>query len=235
MDKYCTIEDVELAGGLSNKDFMQGGHVMSQEEYVAFMDKSIQWCSQVINRYCNVKTFNLHNVTEYHNGRYNGFDEPEYQYDTDYFLKEFPCHSIGNVWVDRVQSNAPATFVLQPMRTDTTAGNYIAYIENELGCIHFVSHYPPVGHHNIKIEYVAGYPDDSQQLQEIRFICTRIMQNYQLFKKKVQEVATVRNTNIADYSPFYSIGISEELLTPQIRTELDRYRMLRFTNLGGFS
>ena len=235
MDMYCTIEEVEFARGLSNKDFMQGGKVMSTEEYHNFMTQAIQWCSQAMNRYCNVKTFELHDVVEYHNGRYNGYDEPENQYETDYFLKQFPVYSIGNVWVDRVQSNAPANFVLQPMRTDTQSGNYIANIDNELGYIHFVSHYPSKGFNNVKVEYVAGYPRDSEQYQELKLICVRLMINFQLIKKKSQEIAVVRNTNVSDYSPFYSIGMSEELFSPHIKSELDRYKMLRFTNLGGFS
>lgn len=235
-DLYCTIQEVEQMGGLGKDDFMQGDHVMSSYEYEAFMNSAILWCGQIMHRYCNVDSFFLREVVEYHNGRVEqGEDDDITEYDKTYYTRMYPCSEIKAVYVDTADSTSPSSFERRVERSESQAGTYISSIEFELGSVYFTSHIPSKGYKNVKIVYDAGFAENSIQFKELKLICIRLVRNLQLLKKKEQEASTIRSANIRDYAQMFDMYSASEILTGTIATELDRYRVKRTPNVGGFS
>lgn len=235
-DRYCTIKEVEDMGGLGNDDFMTGNRVMSSSEYEAFMNSAIEWCGQIIHRYCNVETFFQRQITEYHNGRVEDGEEKETSdFDRTYYTRVFPCTEISEVYVDENDVSSASNFVRRVERNESQAGTYIASVDLEMGTVYFTEHVPSKGYRNVKFVYTAGYDENSTQFRELKLICIRLVRNLQLLKKKEQEASTIRNSNVRDFAQMFDMYSASEILTGTIATELERYRIKRIPNLGGYS
>lgn len=230
---FCTIEEVERQGGLGQIDFMQGDYAMSPEEYSSFMNNGILYCTQIIHRYCNVDSFFSHEVVEYHDGKYD--EDNTSDYTRIFYAREFPCAEILKLEVDESDSTSASSFTEYEPRSEHSGGQYIPMIEYELGSVYITRNVPSKGYKNVRLTYLAGYPEHSRPYQELKLICIRLVRNLQLLKKKEQEASTIRNTGIRDYSQMFDLYSAGEILTETIATELERYRVKRIPNIGGFS
>ena len=54
---YCDINDVLAFTGFTTSDFKINGDEMSEAEWNDFLSFVIDTSTQVVNRYCNVKSF----------------------------------------------------------------------------------------------------------------------------------------------------------------------------------
>ena len=222
---YCDINDVLAFTGFTTSDFKINGDEMSEAEWNDFLSFVIDTSTQVVNRYCNVETFESREVTEYHNGRGSNGDNGEYlDFDREFYLRESPSNSVTSV---SVNSNDPSVIPSWTALTEVsalTAGDYIFVKNYETGKIIFVSSNVPIeGYNNVKIVYNAGYSASSDAYSDIRMATIRIAQNYLLLKKKLQEATTIRQTGIRDHALMFTPSNERYILTDEIKETLNRY------------
>lgn len=65
----CTQEDIEQYSGFTFTDFTENGLVMTYDQWTSFISTLIPRVTQMMQRYCNVHSFEPAEVSEYHNGK----------------------------------------------------------------------------------------------------------------------------------------------------------------------
>ena len=222
---YCDINDVLAFTGFTTSDFKINGEEMTEAEWNDFLSFVINASNQVVNRYCNVETFEAREVTEYHNGRGHTGDNGEYtDFDRQFYLRESPSNSITSVAVNSLDPSQIPVWTDMTEVSALTAGDFIFVNDYETGKVIFVTSTIPVeGYHNVKIVYNAGYSTSSGAYNDIRMATIRICQNYLLLKKKIQESTTIRQTGIRDHAMMFTPSNERYILTDEIKETLNRY------------
>jgi len=228
---YFDQEDIEAYTGFSSSDFKDAGITMTATQWGDFCTSVVENVTQMINRYCNVTSFETHTVIEYHDGRGAQADHDDYiPLDTSIYLREYAT-GVATVYEDINVKTATEYWVERTERSTATAGDYTVNTRYELTTVNFHSNCPREGTHNIKIVYYAGYPSGAVELNEIKWIGLRIAKNLLLEKKKVAEAMTIRGTGVRDYAEMFK-PLSDErgILTESIKQDLHKYRRYR---MGG--
>jgi hypothetical protein len=226
---YFSQSDIEQYTGYGSADFKQAGVTMNATQWAAFCTSIVDTTTQMINRFCNVTSFESHAVIEYHDGKGVQGDNDSYiDYDNDYFLREYAT-GVTEVAVDTYKS-ASMDWATKWVRSTATAGDFSVATRYELTQIKFHNNYPSEGSDNVRITYWAGYDSGSVELNEIKNIGLRIAQNILVYKKKIAESMTIRSSGVRDYSEMFK-PIDERLIfTEDIRRDLHKYRRYR---MGG--
>ena len=235
---YVTQDEVEAFTGFNFADFRNEGRAMTSAEFDEFIESCIDYVGQLIHRYCNVLTFELHDVIEYHNGRGGSDDEracAQYlEADRCFYLRDNPVASITKVEVDLNPVHAPPNWEEVNERSDTAAGDYLFINENEHAYIRFHNKVPRQGIRNVRISYSAGYAPDSAQYNELKLVALRMVTNLLLLKKKYQESTTIRNANVKDYAQMFDIFQESDILTTTVAAQLERYRRITIPTSAGY-
>jgi hypothetical protein len=227
---YFSQADIEEYTGFATTDFRNAGSVVTATQWATLCTHVVDYVSSLVNRYCGVATFESHIVTEYHSGTGEYDDDGIYlEEDSKIYLRE-PCISVGTVSEDENSTSGTICWATRWERSTATAGDYMVATRGDLTWVRFHDQYPIEGHHNIRIEYTAGYASNSMELTQIKWICIRIAKNMLLEMKKTQEVMTIRNTGVRNFSEMFKPVPEDSILTDDIIRDLWKFRRLR---LGG--
>lgn len=232
---YFDRESLEAFTGFATIDMKDSGRTMTASVWEVLVEELDRSVAGWMHRWCGVPTFGSHQVTEYHDGRgENGTDEDLYtETDRLFFLREYATGD-PTVYQDTAVETASPAWVQRQIRCATTGGDFTFYAEDQgLGIIRFHTNVPPEGYKNVKIEYWAGFPEGSQDLEQIKVIAKRLATNLLLVKKKWQESQTIRNTGVRDYSQMFDMEADRKVFTPELEMMLTRYRRYQF-GTGGF-
>lgn len=226
---YFSQTDIEQYTGFASSDFKQAGSTMSATQWSSFCATLVDWVTQMVNRYCNVTSFEPHEVTEYHNGLGATGDSDTYlDDDTTFYLNEYGTGL--TVYEDNNAKTGTEYWVERDIRTSSATGDYAVATIHELTQIKFHDNYPKEGWNNIKITYWGGYASGSNELDDIRMICCDIAEEILKHKKKIQESTTIRQTGVRDYAEMFKPVYDTEFLSKPIKDRLHRYRRYR---MGG--
>lgn len=203
---------------------------MSATQWSTFCGTLVDWVTQMVNRYCNVTSFEPHSVTEYHNGLgATGDDDTYVEEDIQFYLREYAATGI-TVYEDYNSKTGTEYWVERDARTSSATGDYSVATEYEHTTIRFHDNYPKEGWRNVKITYWGGYESGAVELDDIKMICCDIAEEILKHKKKVQESTTIRATGVRDYAEMFKPVYDTEFLSEPIKMRLHRYRRYR---LGG--
>jgi hypothetical protein len=229
---YFSQTDIEQYTGYGSGDFKQAGITMTATQWAAFCTTIVDTVTQMIDRFCNVTSFESHAVIEYHDGQgAQGDDETYIPYDNNIYLREYAT-GVTEVAVDTSAKSGTIQWATKWERSTATAGDFSVATRYELTQIQFHNNVPSEGSDNVRITYYAGYPSGSVELNEIKNIGLRIAQNILVYKKKIAESMTIRSSGVRDYSEMFK-PIDERLVfTEDIRRDLHKYRRYR---MGGMA
>jgi len=236
---YVSILDVEAFTGFGAEDMKQGSFIMTASQWQDYCTNDlIPRIEQMVHRYCGVSTFDEHTKIEFRNspGEVEFLDTylswmtpggPAAMGRSSYdFVLSEPCISVSSVairpsqWVDAW---------IPLVKVGPTGGDWYTVTQDELTYV-CLNRVPPAGLGNIKIEYVAGYPDSSPQFREIQQIVLRIIRINLEEKLKFQQAGTIRNVGVRDYVEMYDINKTPHkdayYIPEDIVNELNRYRRL---------
>ena len=237
---YITKEEVEAYTGFTYTDFRESGSVMTETQWDAFLESNISNVDQMINRYCNVTSFDpTTTIVEYHSGKgasddegvsYSGYFLKPYagsyiDNDREFYLRE-PLYTLTSVEEDVAPKTSAPSWTARVIRTTGIAGDYELVTKNELSRVVFWQNIPTFGYNNVRITYKCGYGTNTQQYSEIKLCALRTMANFLLHKKKIQEAVNIRAQGVRDYSQMFDIMNESALLTINVTTILDRYRRI---------
>jgi hypothetical protein len=227
---YFSQSDIQEYTGFASTDFKNAGTTMTATQWATLCTNIVDYVTHLVDRYCGVESFESHAVTEYHDGLgASGDDDTYLEYDVRFYLWE-PAISVGTVSVDINADTSTKYWETRDERSTATAGDYMVATRGETTWIRFHQNCPQEGYHNVKIEYTAGYAAGSRQLGLIKWICLRIAKNMLLEMKKTQEVSTIRQTGVRDFSQMFEPRAESNILTDDIIRDLWKFRRLR---LGG--
>ena len=85
-------------------------------------------------------------------------------------------------------------------------------------------YFPFVGTNNVKITYTAGFDPENDIWAIIKRATILLVTNFINYKKRNQEVVTVRAAGIRDYSTMFDTYTANKLLTPEIQYILNMIR-----------
>jgi len=239
---YITQADIETYTGFTYTDFKVAGAVMSSVQWAAMITAYIPYIEQMINRYCNVTSFDpTTTITEYHSGRGANDDEmggysPRYftygldtqgttylMSDKTFYLREV-FNTLTSVKEDVSPKTSAPSWTARTQRSAGVAGDFEVSTKNEVTAIIFHTNIPMYGENNVEIVYTCGYPTSSNQYKEIQLCALRMMGNLLLAKKKIQEVTTIRAQGIRDFSQMMDIMNESAVLTENVRLTLDKFK-----------
>ena len=230
---YFDKESLEAFTGFATASFKDAGLTMTSSAWEQLVEEIDQGIAGWIHRWCGVPTFGSHYVSEYHNGRgQHGTEEIYAETDRVFFLREPPTGDPA-VYQDMAQEVATPNWVQSTPRSAATGGQYRYSTDNGLGIVRFHTNIPFEGYQNVRIDYWAGFPEGSDDLEYIRILAKRLASNLLLVKKKIQESQTIRNTGVRDYSQMFDLETDRKVFTPEIEMMLSRYRRYQFGG-GGF-
>jgi hypothetical protein len=226
---------------MSYTDFKIAGATMTESQWISFLAVILPNIDQMLNRYCNVTSFDpATSIVEYHSGRGANDDEmggysPRYftygldTQGTTYLTsdKTFNLREVFYTLTSVEEDVSPKTSVASwQTRTQRgiTAGDFEVYTKNEVTSIVFHNNIPMYGDNNVRITYKCGYGTTTSQYAEIKLQALRMVTNFLLLKKKVQEAVNIRAQGIRDYSQMFDISNESMVLTPNIKEVLDKYR-----------
>jgi|WetSurMetagenome_2_1015567.scaffolds.fasta_scaffold00223_1 hypothetical protein len=220
---YFTETELKNFTGFSYEDFKAGGQMMNSKQWATLVDSVQDAVDKAINNFCNVPTLLTHQATEYFSGRKATGDWNDYTLaDRTFYLYE-NCQSVATVAEDITPTSIPTWTVRYP-RTDVATGDFSVYTEAGLTQIIFNNNIPYFGTKNLKVEYVAGFDDNSAEVQHIRMIALRMATNLLMKKKKVQEATTIRRAGTEDYAKMFDDADHDDLLTKKLEIELSKYK-----------
>jgi hypothetical protein len=231
MCAYFSESDIEQYTGFGAADFKQNGVTMTATQWSTFCATIVDFVTQLVNRYCNVVSFEPHEVTEYRNGMGAQGDGDTYiEEDITFYLGE---QATGiRFYEDYNTKTGTEYFVERTCRSTSATGDYDVATRYGLTMIRFHDNYPKEGWHNVKITYWGGYETGSKELDEIKHICLDIATEILRHKKKLQESTTIRATGVRDYAEMFKIDNDAMFLTDGIKQRLHKYRKYR---MGGAS
>lgn len=222
-----TVNDIEVYTGFKYSEFTDAGEEMTEGTYHEFLAAIIPKVTQMINRYCNVYSFERAAYTEYHSGRgAQNYDSEFSDYnpeDTVYFLRQLYCDTLL-VYEETSTKSSAQVWTARTEKSDLVAGDYEIYQENDVTRVQYWQNIPAQGTNNIKFTYYTGYAATSAPLNDIKFQCLRAIKNILLAKKKVQEASSVRNYGVRDYSQMFDVFNESVILDDKVRQGLDQYR-----------
>lgn len=227
---YFSQTDIEQYTGFASTDFKQAGSMMSASQWATMCTYIVDYTTSLVNRYCGVSSFESHTATEYHNGIGCQADDGTcLEEDSRFYLWE-RCISVGTVSEDLNANTGTIEWATRWERSAATAGDYQVMTRGETTWVRFHNNIPLEAHDNVKIEYTAGYASGAEELNQIKWICLRIAKNMLLEIKKTQEVMTIRQTAVRDYSQMFEPRAETNILTDDIIRDLWKFRRIR---LGG--
>jgi hypothetical protein len=227
---YVTAHEVEAFTGFSYLDFKESGITMTETQWNDFLNVSLGNVDQMIHRYCNVTSFDpATTVVEYHSGRGQTDDTgPTADWitsDREFYLREV-LYSFTSAEEDVSAKTEAPSWSTRTKRTTGVAGDYEVLTTNELTKIVYNQNVPAQGSDNVRFTYKCGYGYTTQQYKQIKFCALRMMSNYLLHKKKIQEAATIRAQGVRDYSQMFDIMNESAILTENIKLILDKYKRI---------
>lgn len=232
---YFDRYGLEAFSGATYTDFRDAGIKMTAtvwERFVVQLDQSVAGC---IHRFCGVPTFGSHQVEEYHSGKgMNGTDDDDYTDADRTFLLLEPPTGNPEVYVDTAAVTEVPSWQTRYMRSAATGGDYAYSLINKVGIIRFNNNVPDKGYNNVRIVYWAGFEEGTDDLEQIRLIAKRLATNLLMYKKKVQESQTIRNTGVRDYSEMFDLEANVKVFTPELEAALTKYKRFIYYG-GGFS
>lgn len=229
--------------GSSPIDMSYLGKEIDINQYNDMVDSLIEFASSEIDRYCNVTTFQQHEVkNEYHTMRV--FDRVPYSYgyaspllysifDTmeDYselsreiMPREYPLQSVTELKVAYNLPNTAQSWTTLTERTPSQNGDFNVVKEFNSTKIIMDRRYPTYGVNNICLSYIAGYPSGHAIFTQLRMACVMMVINALNYKKKMQEVYTIRGSSVQDYSPMFDFETGGMFLSRDVCVILDRWR-----------
>jgi hypothetical protein len=180
----------------------------------------------------------VHLATEYHDGRGCtgdwSNDDQYLEQDRRFYLQQQPLYASRynqfrtvKVWVDSNSESGTPHFVPYFRRCASNAYSWEIRNKFDLAFIRFHSEIPSAGRENIKIQYWAGYPTESQEVQDLKMIALKaITENLLMLKKKIQESTTIRASGVRDFAPMFEMrGMDTSILSDNVKKELDRYKI----------
>jgi len=223
---------IEAFTGMSAEEFKLGGRMMTDPEWTDFLYSTMVSAAQVIHRFCNVPSFEPTLITEFHNGRGATNDEAAtsdfFESDYTFYLRQLYLTSGTYTPVVVQEDTSPKTaapsWVTRTARGTGVAGDYELITDRELTSIAFHANIPLEGHNNVKFTFYTGYDPTSPEYRDIRLQVLKVVQNLLLYKKKVGEISTIRNTGVRDYAQMFEIVDEAEILNQTVRSTLERYR-----------
>lgn len=244
---YCTAEDVILMSGYSENDFKYRNDTMTVCQFVDMINSFITEATTLINRYCNVDTFELHSIEEeYHT--LNGFDMYDYRLGfytpqrmaTQFFTENYqeasrtcvpreqPVVSIDKVEVNVSRNAEPNWETLKEFNVLYPDGSYgDGYIVTdvfEYTSILFKRAFSYQAKNNVRITYQAGYPDDNPVWDALRAATRIVVINMLNYKQRQQQITTLRSSGMMDYASLYQLpGDMDSYLTKDAKSILDKY------------
>lgn len=233
---YFDRDSLEAFTGFATSSFKDAGVVMSATAWQTLVTELDYSVAGWMHRWCGVPTFGSHAVEEYHDGRFDNtktYSDTYEESDRQFFLRESPT-GFPTVYVDSADLSEPPSWVEMTPRSAATGGEYIYTLDQGLGIVRFHNSVPNKGYQNVKLTYWAGFPEGSEDLEQIRLIAKRLATNILLYKKKIQESQTIRNTGVRDYSEMFELERDIKVFTPELEMTLTRYRRYTF-GMGGFS
>lgn len=237
---YITKEEVEAYTGFTYTDFKESGTTMTETQWDSFLLSNIGNIDQMVNRYCNVTSFNPTTIiAEYHSGKgasddegvtYSGYFLKPYsgsyiESDREFYLRE-PLYSIISVEEDVSAKTSVPSWQTRSQRSAVVAGDYEVITRNELSKVVFWQNIPTFGYNNVRINYYCGYGTPTSQYKEIKLCALRMMTNLLLHKKKIQEAVNIRALGVRDYSQMFDIMNESVILANNVTTVLDKYRRI---------
>lgn len=251
---YCVPGDVISLNGFQTTDMEFLGEEMNFEDYHKLLRQLIDAATNLVNRYCNVQTFFKHEVVDelhtlntadmYSNtyGVWRAFSyyndtaiDTELEHVSTVYPFQQPVIEIKDVWIRKGWKNPSADMwehleqwgvPYEDERGTHLGRDYHIIDRYELTYIYLNHRYPAFGKNNMRVSYIAGYEDDAMELENIKLATAMIVNNFLLYKKKIQEVATIRGAGIGDYAPMFNDLTGGLLLTPEVLTILNMYRRL---------
>lgn len=224
-------EDIEQFTGFASSDFKQAGVSMTVAQWTAFASTVVDTCTQIMQRFCNVPSFESHSVIEYHNGR--GATGDGYQYgcvyeerDRTFYLREYST-TVASV-AENTTYGAVPTWTDKVAQSATLYGDYVWWSDNDITRVRFHDNVPIQGIRNVRITYTGGYPAGSSELYELKTIGLRLATNLLLYKKKVSESQTIRAMGTKDYAQMFEVQDERKILTQDIARDLCKYRRWDF-------
>ena len=226
---YFSQTDIEQYTGFASTDFKQAGALMTSAQWADLTATIVLVVTQLVNRYCNVESFEPHQVTEYRNGLGATGDDDKYiDGDITFYLNEYATGI--TVYEDYNSKTGTEYFVARTARSTSATGDYDVATKFELTQIKFHDNYPREGWNNVKITYWGGYESGSTEMYELKQICSDIATEILKHKKKLQESTTIRATGVRDYAEMFKPENDLIYLTPGIQNRLHKYRKYR---MGG--
>ena len=251
---YCTVEDVILITGYSNADFSYLNEPMTYCQFSDMVSSIIEDISVQINRYCNVKTFEkhtisneLHTLTGYDSADYRmGFYSPA-RTGTQFFTESY-ADVVRTVFpreqpvisIDKVEVNRNVNYGQGPVweevheygkpytdeNGDERIGNDYVVIDKFETCqLYFVRNFPNFSKNNVRISYTAGYPADDDVWKALRSATRIAVTNVLNYKMRQQQIMMLRGSGVMDYASLFGLGDSYSYLTTDVRDILAKYRV----------
>jgi hypothetical protein len=217
--------DIESFTGAGYADFKQASVTMTATQWATFATFVVDTVTQIMQRYCNVTSFELHQATDLFNGHGASGDYEQYiDADKSFYLKENVCATgVTEVAVDTNRYMLLA-WSTKWARSAATIGDYQADTDRELTIVNFHDNIPEEGIKNVRITYWAGYVSGSKELNELKQIALRIVANLLAYKKKQQEAYTLRASGVRDYSQMFEVPEERKILTEDILRDLNKYK-----------
>jgi len=232
---YFTIQELKDLVGFSEKDMKTAGLQMNEVQFQGLVDLYEPKIAQMVHRFCYVTDFRPTQVTEYKSGRGASDDDSatsDYlDSDVEYYLRNLylsgpsPTYTLV-VEEDMSPPTATPSWTIRTERSNTSAGDYQIFPEDELTLIRFHSNVPRAGKRNVRMTYYTGYAPTSAEFGDIKLQVIRAFKNLLMLKKKTQEASTIRNYAVRDYSQMFEPFDESSILSESEKTALERYRRL---------
>lgn len=239
---YCSFEDVAEMAGFQPSDMDYLGSEMDYTQYKDFVIKKIAEATGLINRYCNVSSFEereivdeVHTMNQFDRMPFRyGISAPllfnTYNYYDDYsnltrifFPRQQPVISVDSLKINQSLPTVEPAWIDLVQSTETTNGDYQVVTVFDQTQVYLIKRYPVYGIKNIRVTYTAGYPEDHRVWSDIRIATVMVVINMLNYKKKMQEVATVRGSAVADMAPLFDFA-GGPFISKDVMNILDRWR-----------
>jgi len=240
---YCTFEDVAMLVGASPVDFEYLGEPMTLPEFKTMVEGFIVFAEGIIHKYCNVTTFNLHNVEgELHTvgnleGRstLSGYSSPLVYGISDMIndfddtnrrimLREYPVSSVTNVNVSYTHPLGKKVWTHVDPITDEHGGQYEVVKRFLSTYILLGYNMPRYGVNNVKVDYIAGYPIGHEVFSQLKLAVAMVVKNILNYKKSSQEIYTIRGSSVQSYASMFAGTDNSIFISVEVRAIIDKWR-----------
>jgi len=105
-----------------------------------------------------------------------------------------------------------------------SGGDYELVTQDELTEVRFYNNIPRKDYNNVNFTYTTGYDPNSYQFADIKNSIKRMIKNYVMLKKKIQEPTTIRAHGARDYTTMFEPFNEEQILSDMEKQALEPYR-----------